>query len=51
MPGIHYSTGSLVPKDGIYVTICDNAVQQLNQGDNFPPCPTCHLAASWRPST
>jgi hypothetical protein len=50
MPHYYYNTGNKVPSTGLYSSFCDNAVQLLNKGDIFPPCPTCHLAASWRPS-
>ena len=45
-----YQTGDAVPATGNYTTTCDNAVQNLAGGGLFPPCPTCHLAASWRPT-
>jgi hypothetical protein len=44
----YWNTGDQVPKTATYSTNCDNAPQQLNLGSNFPACPTCHLAASWR---
>lgn len=46
----YFVTGDNVPNTGNYATFCDNVLQNLTQGDQFPICPTCHMNASWRPA-
>ena len=50
MPKTFHETGEPFPSTGFYSSFCDNALVSLNAGGTFPPCPICHLAASWRPA-